>query len=175
MAGLLAGPAPALAGGIIPEWVQPAPGTYVAPFVGVHDDLLALGLVQTVSSAGHTDVAEIGGFEGLSSSSIHSLSFAVGPLPSGINPCWLVTVTKPDGTVVQDHVVASGDETFDQSHTALPGGFTQWTWTPQSLPQGTVDEVIIGVMDQAAPANPQSVVFDEFAANGASLDLLGLL
>jgi hypothetical protein len=128
----------------------------------------SIGLVQTVTTAGHTDVARLNGFDQLPTNALHSVGFAVGPLPNGINPCWLVEFTSPDGTPGIVHVVASHDRS-DMTATELDGGFTQWTWTPHTLPAGTIDRVIIGVMAATAPTQDNGLIaFDDFTLNAVT-------
>jgi hypothetical protein len=124
-----------------------------------------LGMVQTATTLGHVDVARIRGFDGLSTSALSSLGFAVAPLPGGIEPCWKVLLTNPDGTQTTVHVVASTDERGITA-VALGGGWTQWTWTPGTLPAGTIDQVVIGVMVNEIPPLGDQVAFDNFTANG---------
>jgi hypothetical protein len=125
-----------------------------------------VGLLQTVTTAGHTDVAQLNGFDRQPTSALHSVGFAVGLLPNGINPCWLIEFTGPDGTQGMVHVIASADRS-DMTRTDLGGGFTQWTWTPRTLPAGTIDRVVIGLMAATTPSpDTGPVAFDDFSANG---------
>jgi hypothetical protein len=150
-----------------PPQVVPLSGAHWQADAGLPDanGNAQIGLVQNVTTDGHTDVALLHNFKRLPTSAIQSIGFAVGPLPNGINPCWLVEFTGPDGTQGMVHVVASADRR-DMTRTDLGGGVTQWTWTPETLPAGTIDRVVIGVMAAATPLPDTGVVFDDFSANG---------
>lgn len=128
----------------------------------------SVGMVQTVSQGGHTDVAAIKGVDSMPASLLHSIGFAVGPLPSGIDPCWLVGITNADGITTSIHVVTI-DENRPITHSRIgETGFTQWTWTP-GFTDGIVASVQIGVMAQSGlPLS--DVTFDNFTVNGVTAD-----
>jgi hypothetical protein len=163
--GVLAVATPMPAGADVPIGMVPLDGAHWQAGAGLPDanGNASVGMVQTADgSVAHIDVARVRGFDRLSTSALTSLGFAVGPLPSGIEPCWKVLLTNPDGTEMTVHVDASTD-TRGITATALGGGWTQWTWTP-TLPAGTITEVIDGVM--TTPGNAGQVAFDNFTANG---------
>jgi hypothetical protein len=169
--GLLAAAGPALAASSSdPDFgLRPVQGSSWQPFAGLADDPLAFGLTRRVSSVGDADLADVTGAPGLPTSSVTRLSLAVGPLPGGINPCWTVGFTGPDGTQRTVSLEASTDAR-GVTATPLAGGWTQWTWTV-ALPQGTLDQISLGVdVAQQPPSVGDQVRFDEIAINAQRFD-----
>jgi hypothetical protein len=172
--GVLAVAVPLPAGATVPPvgdsiGVVPLDGAHWQAGAGLPDanGNAGVGMVQTADTLGHVDVARIRGFDGLPSSALSSLGFAVAPLPSGIEPCWKVLVTNSDGTQVTVHVVASSDARGITATRIGDSGWTQWTWSPGTLPAGTIDQVSVGVMvNQQPPPTNDRVGFDNFTANG---------
>jgi hypothetical protein len=171
--GLLAVAAPLPAGATPPPTndsigVVPLDGAHWQAGAGLPDanGNAQVGMVQSADTLGHIDVAQIKGFDGLPTSALGSLGFAVAPLPGGIEPCWKVLLTNPDGTQTTVHVVPNSD-TRGITRTPLDSGWTQWTWTPGTLPAGTIDQISVGVMvGQQPPPVGDRVTFDNFTANG---------
>jgi hypothetical protein len=126
----------------------------------------SLGLVQDVAPVGdtHTRVAEIQHVPG----SVTQLGFAA-QTPNGINPCWMVGITNPDGSTSTLHLTT--DSARIVSDVPPPPGdsapYIQWTWSIELPPGAVVTSATAEVMtDQAPPPVAARVAFDRFSVNG---------
>ena len=124
----------------------------------------SVGLTQTVDgSVREVDVAAIRGLEGSPSSSVTRLGFAVRGLPSGIDPCWKVVITNPDGAQVTVELEGNSDAR-GVTQTDLGGGWTQWTFTTE-LPQGTINTIDLHLDVVSLSLVTDTVAFDNFTVN----------
>ncbi len=152
-----------------PPRVVPLDGAHWQAGAGFPDTTgqSSLGLVQTPLDIGdtHTPVAEIKHLPG----SVTELGFAA-QTPNGINPCWLVGITNPDGSTSTLHLTTDSARIVNEL--PPPGGdsapYVQWTWS-LSLPAGAVvtsatAEVMTGL---TPPPTDQRVAFDRFTVDGS--------
>ncbi|MHB8690397.1 MAG: hypothetical protein ACYDHH_04060 [Solirubrobacteraceae bacterium] len=161
----------AFAGGIIPEraWLLPVDRAYWQPFAGLPDSFGPLNeaLVARVDHAGMPRVATIAGLEGQPTSVLGTLSFAVRTLPGGIEPCWDVAYTNPNGStgnVMINPLTRSDFVTSTAPEPILGTDYTTWTWQVH-LPAGsTIDTLTIGVDVSTNPPEPVPVAFDDITA-----------
>jgi hypothetical protein len=161
--------------------VPPATHDRVVPVRGAHwqagtglpdaTGRSALGLVQDVSSAGHTEVARLQGLTGAPGSALTRLEVS-SSTPSGIDPCWKVGVTAVDGSVGVLHLTldSAREEGTDPSPTPDLAPFTRWSWTFSIPADSTISFVSLQVdAGQQAPAPGARVAFDRFAVDGAPI------
>lgn len=126
----------------------------------------SLGLVQTPPSTPdtHTQMAEIQHVPG----AVTELGFA-SQVPNGINPCWMVGITNPDGSTSTIHLTT--DSARIVSDGPPPPGdvapYIQWSWSISLPPGAVVTSATAEVMSaQNPPLTSDRVAFDRFSVNG---------
>jgi hypothetical protein len=182
MAVLGASAGSALADGIVPEraFLNPVNGAYWQPFAGLPDSFGPFNeaLVATVDTAGMPRVATISGLEGQPTSVIGKVSFAVRTLPGGIEPCWDIGYTNPNGStgnLMINPINTRGSDSVTALAPAPVGGtgYTTYAWDIH-LPAGTtINTVTIGVDVATAPLDPVRLAFDNITVAGRTWTWFG--
>jgi hypothetical protein len=163
-----AGPAAAFNPTPEPPKVMPLDGAHWQAGAGFPDPTgqSALGLVQDAPLAAdtHMPVAEIQHVPG----SVTELGFA-SQVPNGINPCWMVGITNPDGSTSTLHLTTDSAQIVSEGPPP-PGDvapYIQWSWSITLPPGAVVTSARAEVMSgQQPPPGNDRVAFDRFSVNG---------
>jgi hypothetical protein len=149
-----------------PSTIVPLDGAHWQAGAGLPDGSASnVGLVQVGPTTADTHV-RVGYIQHVPAS-LTELGFT-SQTPSGIDPCWKVGVTGPDGTTFTLHLTTDGARGVSETP---PGGdlapIVQWTWT-LNVPAGDrVTSATVEVMTDNAPSAGGQVTFDDFTVNGS--------
>jgi hypothetical protein len=173
------GAAGASAGAIVPERVGLAPvdGAAWLGQTGLADSFgdANQALDVSVGAAGMPRAAVISGLAGQPASALGTLSFATQKLPGGIEPCWDIGYTNPDGSTgnLMINPVTRSDSVTFASESIEGTGWTQYSFGVHLAPGTTLDSVTIGVDVAADQSSPVTVPIDNLSVAGRTWTFAG--
>jgi hypothetical protein len=170
----------ASAGGIIPELgvgLAPVDGAAWLGQTGLADSFgdANQALDVTVGSAGMPRAAVISGLAGQPASALRTLSFATPKLPGGIEPCWDIGYTNPDGSTgnLMINPVTRSDSVTFASEPIEGTDWTQYSFGVHLAPGTTLDSVTVGVDVAADQPSPVTVPIDNLSVAGRTWTFAG--